>query len=258
MIRFSNGKEYLFFMSSGMMGFDGNGATEAHKILFYLLSKMGIYDPSLFAITTKTITFHPMVGLKKIRPISHGWWNNYGLNNPGFNKFILDNGKEIKKKDNIIISFTGKKKYDLRIMIGAMFAKFPNVLAFEYNISCHREDVRMGANEGIRNIEFLKKNFSEVDFIMKVGKGSNNYKFIAKETEGMVKALRINSVPVEGGGAISGKAAQPINWPIMEELLNASKTQVIAPSIWDYEDFERVIKMGASGIDCGSFSMPHY
>jgi dihydroorotate dehydrogenase len=200
-----------------------------------------------------------MVGLKKIRPIKNGWWNNYGLDNSGLNKFLLNYSNEIKKKDNIIISFAGNKKYDLRIMIGAMRAKFPNVPAFEYNISCSNcEEVRVGANEGIRNIEFLKKNFNEVDFILKVGRGGNNYKMIAKETEGMIKALRINSVSVEGGGAVSGKVAQKVNWPIMEELLSISKTPVIAPSIWDYEDIEKVLKMKASAIDFGSVSMPHY
>ncbi len=258
MIRFSNDKEYQFFMASGMMGFDGNGATVAHKHLYCLLSKMGLYDPSLFAITTKTITFHPISGPKQIKPLKNGWWNNYGLDNPGLNKFLLENSKEIKKKNNIIISFAGKKRYDLRIMVDVMLSKFKNILALEYDVACSNcEEVRVGANETIRNTEFLKRNFNNVDFFLKVGKASNHYKMIAKETEGMVKALRINSIPAKGGGALSGKIAQPENWLIMEELLEASKTPVIAPSIWNYEDMDFVLKMGAAGIDFGSVSMSH-
>jgi len=246
------------------MGFDGRGATDVHKILYHILEKIGLYDPSLFAITTKTITFNPIVGLKEIRPLKNGWWNDYGLDNPGFNRFLLDYGREIKKQKNIIVSIAGRKRYDLRIMSDAILSKFDNndniiVIGIEYNISCpNREDTHVGANEAIRNTEFLRKNMNDgVALILEVGKGCNNYKMIAKETEGMVKAIRINSIPASNGGALSGKIIQSENWQIMEELINASRTPIIAPSIWDYEDIDKVLSKGARGVDFGSVQMVH-
>jgi dihydroorotate dehydrogenase (NAD+) catalytic subunit len=255
MITFSNGKQYKYFIASGMMGFDGKGPTIAHKILFSFLSKAGLYDPSLFAITAKTITINSIRGPQKIRPQKDGWFNNYGLDNPGLNVFIEKYGGKIKEKNNLIISFAGKTKEQIQMLLITLLSEFPDILAFEFNVSCPNY-IQIGTKEAIKICEHVKKNF-DIDLLLKIGQGSNNYKMIAKETEGMVKALRINSVPLLEGGAVSGKEAQPTNWQIMEELISVSKTPVIAPSIWEYKDIEKAFKKGASGIDFGSVQMIH-
>ena len=258
-ISFSNGKQYTYFISSGMLGFDGEGATVVHKIIRKILLKAKIYDPTLVAETTKTITFHPIDGPKKIKPIRGGWWNDYGLDNPGLNNFIMYYGKKIKWKENLIISIAGKDRDEMRVIVRAITARFPNLLALEYNASCPNcSTTRVGANEVIKRCELIKETSPRTDVIVKVGAKSNNYAIITKGTKGLVKAFRINSVPVEGGGAISGKLAQEVNWRILNELLEASSTPVIAPSIWDYEDMKKVLKMGAAGIDFGSVSMIHH
>lgn len=257
LISFSKGRAYKYFISSGMTGFDGDGPTFAHKLIRDFLKKAGIFDPFLVAETSKTITFHPVEGPKKVRPRKGGWWNDWGLDNPGLNKFLLDFGDRVKEKENFILSLAGKDKDHVSTIIAATCAKFPNILAVEYNASCpNNSSVRVGANEVIRMSEFLKKKF-DIDIIVKVGSHSNHYKQIAMGTKGLIKAFRINSVPVKSGGAISGKLAQETNWRIMEELLEASSTPVIAPSIWEYEDMKKVLAMGASGIDFGSVSMVH-
>lgn len=257
MISFSNGSAFQYFISSGIMGFDGNGATLYHKIIRSVLLRAGIYDTSLIAETTKTITFHPIEGPKKIRPLRNGWWNNWGLDNPGLNKFLLQYGEKIKDKTNLVVSLAGKDKIHMEVIVSSILSKFSDILAIEYNASCpNNSSVRVGANEVVRMCEFLKEKF-DIDLIIKIGAQSNHYKQIAKGTKGLVKAFRINSVPVEGGGAISGKMAQEVNWHILSELLDASSTPVIAPSIWNYEDIEKLLKMGASGIDFGSVSMIH-
>lgn len=78
-----------------------------------------------------------------------------------------------------------------------------------------------------------------------------------KMTEGIIEAIDINSVPFHDRGAISGKRAQEVNWRILKELVDNISTPVIAPSIWHYEDIEKVFKIGAKAVSFGSCSMIH-
>jgi len=246
---------YQFFISSGMMGFDGRGVTIAHRIIYNLLKLTNLYDPNLFAITTKTITRYPRKGPKKIKPIKNGWWNNYGLDNAGLVQFIKKHKEIIGKSKNLILSLACKEKEQLRAMIIELEAYFSNILALEYNASCPNDEP-IGAKETIRRCESIKS-LTDTPLIVKVGYASNHYMEIAKQTEGMVQAISINSVPSPAGGAISGKLAQEINWDIVKRLADSVSTPIIAPSVWNYEDIEKVFKLGARAVSFGSVSMIH-
>ncbi|MFA4890079.1 MAG: hypothetical protein WC587_00370 [Candidatus Paceibacterota bacterium] len=248
-------KNYQFFLSSGMMGFDGRGATIAHRILYDLLKLLNLYDPNLFAIVTKTITRYPRKGPKKIRPIKNGWWNNFGLDNTGLLQFISKYQKKIYKDKNLILSIAGKEKEQLRVMLIELESRLPNILAFEYNASCPN-DIIIGEEETIRNCETIRS-LVNTPLIVKVGHANSHYMKIAKKTEGLVQAISINSVPALIGGARSGKTAQEINWRILKELADTVSTPIIAPSIWEYEDIGKTLAMGARAISFGSVSMIH-
>lgn len=255
LIILSNNKKLDFLVSSGMMGFDGRGATVFHKILYKILKAMGLFDPSLFAIVTKTITLLPKNGPKEIKPLNDGWWNNYGLDNPGVYVFVKKYSQEIKRRKNLIVSIAGKTKEELRNIMIALLSEFSNLVAIEYNVSCPN-DIKIGAKEVIKIVKYLANSF-DIPVILKVGQGSNHYLKIAEETQGMVAALSINSIPANGVGAISGKIAQSVNWKILKELADTVSTPIIASSIWDYEDIEKVFSKGARAVSFGSMSMIH-
>lgn len=161
MITLSNGRQIEFLMASGMMGFDGEGATFLHRILYRNLKKFNLFDPDLFTIVTKTFTFLPIRGSKLIRPIKNGWWNKYGFDNPGiagFYKII----EILSHKNNIIISLSCKGikcienlKNFLRVI---KKRNLLNIVAIEINISCPNFDFE-GFNSGIflRNLCFELK-----------------------------------------------------------------------------------------------------
>lgn len=257
MISFSNGRQYTYFISSGMMGFSGGGATIAHRILYDLLKLLNLYDPDLFAVVTKTITRYPQRGPKKVKPIKNGVWNNFGLDNPGLALFISKYQERIRENKNLILSVACKGKEQLRVMLIELESRLPDILAYEYNVSCPN-DIRIGAKETIRNCEAIKS-LVDTPLIVKIGHASNHYMEIAKKTEGLVQAISINSVsvPMPRGGAMSGKVAQEINWQILKKLTDTVSTPVIAPSLWHYKDIEKVFQMGAKAVSFGSISMIH-
>jgi len=54
-----------------------------------------------------------------------------------------------------------------------------------------------------------------------------------------------------GGGGVSGKAAQRVNWEFAKKLINLTHLPVIVP-VWDYEDIEKVYNFGAKAYSFGS------
>ena len=254
MITLKNGKKLEFLLASGMMGFDGKGATWAYKILYKFLGKLGLFDPKLFTIITKTITLPRLKGCKKIRPIKDGWWNNYGLDNPGLTGFLNRYIPAIRKIDNVIISIAVDNKDDLEIIANSLNVLLPNLAAIEFNVSCPNFKMDFSTKNIITLCYHLFKS-SKFPIILKIG-ADNEYLQIARMTEQIVVAIDINSVPF-GNGAISGKRIQPLNWRILRELVDSTSTPIIGPSIWNYEDIEKLFFLGAKAVSFGSVSMIH-
>lgn len=252
MITLSNGRKLLFLLASGMMGFDAKGPTIPHKILYYFLRGFNLFQENLFSIITKTITLRPIKGPKKIKPLRNGWWNNWGLDNPGINYFLKNNGQKIRNS-NIIISITAQTLPELKIIIDKLNILAPDITAIEFNVSCPSyvlTDIDL-----IVNMCYFLADFSKFPLLLKIG-WKNNYLKIAKKTEGAIEAIDINSVP-EDNGAISGERAQFVNWRILQQLVDSTSTPVIGPSVWYYSDIERLFELGAKAISFGSISMIH-
>lgn len=252
MITLSNGKKLLFLLASGMMGFDGRGSTKIHRVIYKTLKFFGLYNPSLFTIITKTVTPQPIKGPKKIRPLRNGWWNNYGLDNPGISGFLPKN-KEKTDYKNIIISITARTMPELQMMVDKLNILTPDITAIELNVSCHSY-ILEDADLIIDMCHFLA-GISKFPILLKIGK-KNNYIKIAKKTEKIIQAIDINSVP-EDNGAISGERAQFVNWRILKQLADYTSTPLIGPSIWHYEDIESLFDIGANAVSFGCISMVH-
>lgn len=253
MITLSNGKKLLFLLASGMMGFDGKGPTVPHKILYYFLEGFGLFQKNLFSIITKTITLHPIKGPKKIKPLMNGWWNNWGLDNPGISGFLIENSEQIRESDNIIISIMARTLPELQMIADRLNIFTPDIVAVELNVSCSNiEKLDTGL---IVDMCYFLADISKFPLILKIG-WKNDYLEIAKKTEKVIAALDINSVP-EDNGAISGERAQFVNWRVLQQLVNATSTPVIGPSVWRYSDIEHLFKIGAKAISFGSISMIH-
>ncbi|MBU1160120.1 hypothetical protein KKD04_02990 [Patescibacteria group bacterium] len=257
MITLKSGKKIQFLLSSGMMGFNGDGPTKFHKIIYYFLEGFGLFQPNLFSIVLKTISLEKISGPRKIRPIDHGWWNNYGLGNPGLYSFLDRYAAKIKEKNNLIISIFVRNTEQLKVFIENISFHFPNILAVELNISCSnfKEEKFDDPNFVEELVSFWNYMAPTIPLILKVGE-QNDCIRIAKITEGMIDALDINSI-ARDSGAHSGEVAQITNWQILKSMAENTSTPIIGPSVWHYRDIEKLFDLGAKAISFGSISMIH-
>lgn len=248
----------MFLMASGMLGFDCEGPTWAHRILYKMLKFIDLYKPKLFAQITKTITVSAIKGKKDVRPVKDGWWNNYQLDNLGLEKFAKKYVTKLKEKDNVIVSFAGNDKSSLFIIVNALNVLLPNLLATEFNVSCPNYRYLRNDNDFIIEMCHYIREISKFPLILKIGQ-RNNYIKIAKKTEKVVEAIDINSVPAKNDfGAISGKIAQKDNWQIISYLKNYTKIPIVGCSIWSYEDMIYLLeKLKVDAISFGTVSLPH-
>jgi len=255
-ITLSNGTEIDFVASGGALGYDGNGLCWQKP--FELI---GLHDPGLFTIVLKTITLHPKCGNWEfgnphhcIRLIKDGMVNAIGLTNPGivfWKKYIVPRMNFSLK---LIPSIYGEP-HD----IAEMCRKFNGLdfKAIEINASCPNVDKGIvGNNEKILESCRKAKNKSRHPIILKVSVLHDIYKVI-KLTEDIVEAYSINSVPWSyvfpehesplrelGGGGVSGKAAQKINWDLAKKIISLTDRPVVVP-IWNFDDVYKAEEFGA-------------
>lgn len=257
MIWFKN-KGYKFFIASGMLGFDGNGPTTFHRMIYDVLGFLNLYEQCLFARVLKTFTFRKTTGKKTIVPKRNGWYNNFGLDNPGRIEFFRNFAPRIKEEENVIFSIAGENKLELKALISRSLECFPKLLAIEYNVSCPNLEYHKlpGIKEISKNCEMIVNAF-DIPLLLKIGYINEQYEEIAKSVEGVVAAIDINSIPCPTGGALSGKISQEINWLILKNLVKITKVPIVAPSIWHYKDIDHVLNLGASAVSFGSVSLPH-
>lgn len=239
-----------------MMGFDGRGPTLIHKLIYHLLEQVDLYKPDQFVKITKTITIVSICGPRKVWPLRDGWKNRWGLHNPGLSDFVRKYTSKIKEDDKIIISFMADNIADIDIIIKSLSVLFPNLVAVEYNVSCPNLENKKFKDTGfiIAMCKYIVA-VSKFPLILKIGK-DNEYLNITKATKGIVQAVNINSVP-DGCGGISGKIAQNVNWRIVKDLTNNTSTPIIGPSVWNYDDIEKLFNLGVKAISFGSVSMIH-
>ena len=271
MITLSNGHKFEYMVASGALGFFGEGWPWDKPFIW-----TGQLNPALFTVVAKTITFKPKRGNLRwywpfgcIRFLEGGTLNAVGLTNPGSDwwseKIRQGRGKGI----SLVASFfsdSERASVELALMATAI-KTLPDIKAIEINASCPNTlaGVQKDARTIIESCNKVKKN-CPLPIILKLSVvHAENLAYILPNIVDIVEAISINSVPWKvifpnkrsplerfGGGAVSGKIAQPYTWKFMQRLIDSTNIPVIAPSIWEYEDIAKVRAMGAKAVSFGS------
>ncbi len=255
--------------ASGALAYDGRGWPWEWPLRW-----MGLLDPHLFTIVTKTLTRKPKVGnLKWSHPwtcvgmLNKGVVNAIGLTNPGFDWWMKTVAPSIPQKGfHLICSITEDDPEILSQMARALNSTA--IKGIELNASCPNteQEIHHNVESVLCAVKKIKENSSH-PLLLKLSV-SQDYLTIARKTEGLVEALSINSVPWKlafpeqvsplshlGGGGVSGKIAQPWTWKMVRELSQATKTPVIGPGVWEFEDIEKLRNLGAKAVSFGSIFM---
>lgn len=262
MIRFSNGHSFEYMTASGALGFDGKGWPWEQPWRW-----IGLLDPTLFTSVTKTLTLQPTKGnLRKYNPfrclrlIKDGVVNAVGLSNPGINWWRKEIGPSVSSTKIPLVASIFGEPWEL-VAMAKILNNF-DLVGLELNASCPNTESQDSARV-IASCEMVKTN-SRLPLILKVSV-THDVSRIVKEVEDLVEAISINSVPWEtafpnrhsplakfGGGGVSGKIAQPFTWDLVEKLTELTTIPVIGPSVWDFDDLEKVRNLGAKAISFGS------
>lgn len=272
MIKLSNGHEFEYMVSSGALAFDGKGWPWERPLVW-----LGRMNPSLFTIVLKSVTRYPRKGnmrhfldgpnVVKLLPNiwnPNGAVNAVGLTNMGIEKWIewANRNQEYLSKGNFISSLYSEKPEEFAEM-SAMISGLP-LKGIEINASCPNTgaDLAKNADEVIGGVGLVRKN-TALPIILKLSV-AQDYMKIAKEVEGKVEAISVNSVPWHiifpnkesplaefGGGGVSGKPAQKFMWQVVNRLTTRTSIPVIG-SVWDFDDIKQVRLLGAGAVSFGS------
>lgn len=265
MIKLSNGHIFEYMTASGALGFDGQGWPWERP-----LKLIGLLDPSFFTSVFKTLTLRPQQGnlqwfnpFRCIRLIPEGVVNAVALANFGVKWWCQKVGPSINSSKISLIGSIFGTPDELSEM--AKMLNYFDLVGLEINASCPNigADVLENTKEIILGCEAVKK-VSRFPIILKLSV-ANEVELIVKHVEGMVETLSINSVPWSiafprrqsplahlGGGGVSGKAAQPFTWGLVEKLVKLTSIPVIGPSVWEFNDIDKLQKIGASAVSFGS------
>jgi dihydroorotate dehydrogenase len=262
MIKLSNGHVFEYMVSSGALGYDGQGWPHER-----LLTRLGKIEPSLFTSVTKTLTFYSCSGnghlFRCVRFIPGGVVNAVALRNPGFDWWCEIIGPKVNSSKIPLAASIFGTPAELAEMAERL--EDYDLVGIEINASCPNTDTDILENtvRVIASCEAVKR-VSRQPIILKISV-VHDVERIVKETESLVEALAINSVPWSivfperesplahfGGGGVSGKAAQACTWDLVSRLSELTDIPVIGPSVWNYCDLAEVRKRGARAIGLGS------
>lgn len=279
MITFSNGHSFQFMTASGALAFDGRGWPWEWPLRW-----IGLIDPTCFTLVTKTLTrrprrgnlrwTHPWSVVKGISPspasltpdkVGEGIVNAIGLTNRGIEWWIKKVAPRIPPHYKTVVSIEAEEEKETVEMIQMLSAQ-KKIVGIELNLSCpNTPTADQRSIEKILSICRKASEYSPFPLIAKLSY-THPYSFIAKSLEGSnVQAISINSIPWQalfpdrpsplarfGGGGVSGKIIQPTTWKMVEEIAKTSKIPVIGPSVWDYEDIQKIFDRGAKAVSFGS------
>lgn len=283
MIKLSNDHEMKYVVASGALAFDGKGWFW-ERILVWI----GLIRPELFTVVLRTVTLAPR--LYPVSNLS--WWrvwtwlpwspwscirflpnsgvvNRVGLYNPGFDWFRRKVVPRLDfKRYDLVASLYGT--VEELVEMTRRLNRFPFV-AIEVNVSCpntgHKMDLAQTVIDTVKQVQKV----SMLPIIVKVSV-DQDYLAIAAGLKGVAEAISINSVPWSlafphkksplnllekklgggGGGGVSGRPAQHLNWKALRELAQQRALPVIAPSIMNFGDMDRVRSLGAQAYSFGA------
>ncbi len=273
MITFSNGHQFQFMTASGALAFDGRGWPWEWPLRW-----TGLLEPELFTIVIKTLTRHPRPGnLRWSHPWSvvkslgsEGVVNAIGLTNKGIDWWIREVAPKIPDRYAIVASIEANDELEVVEMIQLLEGQ--NIKGIELNLSCPNTKEHCGRTA--EKILAICRHAARASYLPLIAKLSytHDYVEIAQELakEKKMEAIAINSVPWAalfpekpsplarfGGGGVSGKIVQEKTWKMIEELSAATTIPVIGPSVWEYDDVEKIFKHGARAVSFGSVFVRH-
>ena len=176
------------------------------------------------------------------------------------------------KKVSIFGSIFGEKN---ELVEMAKWLNWFDLAGLEINPSCPNSGHALETAENVVETVRAVKAVSRHPVIIKVSV-DQDYLSIARGLEGVAEAISLNSVPWKtafpngeksplwkleqkvggGGGGVSGKPAQNLNWRAVEALARQGSLPVIGPSVMEFEDINRVRKLGASAVSFGAIHLP--
>ncbi len=274
MIKLSNGHVLDYVVASGALGFKGKGWLWERPLVF-----LGLIKPEDFTVVIKTLTLKERKGNLRwykpwacIKPIKGGTINKVGLTNKGADWWAKKIAPKINfEKYKIIVSIHGKREELVEIVM--KLDHFPFV-AYEVNGSCPNSGNPLAdVKSVVEDINAVKRT-TKKPIIAKLSV-TQNCVAIANELTGIVEAISLNSIPWEkvypdkktplhrlekkvggGGGGVSGKPAQVLNWGMVSDLCRHSSIPIIAPSVMEYKDLEVVANLGAKAVSFGAVHLP--
>lgn len=277
MISLSNGHTFEYMIASGALGFNGKG-----WIWEWPLVRLGLIKPELFTVVIKTLTRNPRPGNLRwwkpwtcVRFISGGSVNKIGLTNRGFEWWCDKIGPNIDfKKVSIVASIFGEKNE--LVEMTKWLNRF-DLAGLEINPSCSNTGYALETAENVVETVKAVKAESRHPVIIKVSV-DQDYLSIARGLDGIAEAISLNSVPWKtafpngeksplwklekkvggGGGGVSGRQAQNLNWKAVEALARRGPLPVIGPSVMEFKDINRVRKLGASAVSFGAIHLPDH
>ena len=255
---------------SGALGFDGKGWPWEKP-----LDWVGLLEPSLMTTVLKTITLQSnwtrwkdLTSFTRIRLLDGGTLNAMGLLNRGADWWCRKIGPKIDSSKAPVVGSILGEVWEL-VEMASMMNDF-DLVADEINGSCPNihGDLLSNTRRIIESCEKVKA-VSRHPIILKVSV-VHDVETIARELEGVIEAISINSVPWDiifpgqesplahlGGGGVSGKIAQPFTWPMVQRLADLTPIPVIGPGVWDFEDICKLRALGAQAISFGSIFLRH-
>ncbi len=281
MITLSNGRKIEYMVASGALGYFGRGAWWGEHFLKWF----GLIDLSFFTIVAKTVTFEKKRGNYRwwwppgcIRFLNREWdgsrfgllgcegvVNAYGLTNPGFYNWSRKVGGESFRLNLIASLFSDSVSAPDELSSMAEQCGSLGVVGIEVNASCPNTqgDILDNSTKITKSCEAVKK-VTSLPLLLKLSV-VHDIDEILPRVKGLVEAIDINSVPWRvifpnkpsplahlGGGGVSGKIAQPYTWDFVRKLKDKTDIPVIGPSVWNYEDIEKLRGYGADAISFGS------
>jgi dihydroorotate dehydrogenase len=282
MITLSNGQKFEYMVASGSLAFKGQG-----WFWDWPLVLMGLVKPELFTVVIKTLTYEPRRGnliwwkpwtwfpfspWSCVRFIPGGSVNKVGLTNSGIDWWRKKVGPKIDFGKYPIVGSIFGNGMEL-VEMAKRFNNF-DLVALEINPSCPNTGHAMETAETVVRMVKAATEVSRHPVIIKVSV-DQDYLTIARGLQHAAEAVSLNSVPWKtafpngelsplwrlerkvggGGGGVSGKPAQKFNWAAVEILAKEGPLPVIGPDIMEYEDLERVRKLGASAISFGAIHL---
>lgn len=273
MITLSNGHKLNYVVASGALAFDGKGWPWERPLVW-----LGLIQPELFTVVIKTLTRDPRPGNLRmwkpwecIRLIPGGAVNKIGLTNPGVDWWCEKIGPNLDRKIPIMGSIFGDQ---LELMTMTRRLNRFNLVGIEVNPSCPNTGHAAQSTQQVIDDVKAAKSVSRHPIIVKVG-ANQDYLSIAQGLADVAEAISLNSVPwnmvfpkqdksplwklekrVSGGmGGVSGKPAQELNWEAVEALARLGALPVIGPGIMEFEDMNRVRKLGAQAVSFGAIHL---